>query len=557
MTTHTLRDYQRNALDFALDLWRSGKQAPLLVLPARSGKTVVFCQAIVEVGRPAVVIAHRTELLSQASVALAEEGVRHRVIGSDTLRRECSVQHLEKIGKDYIDPGAQVAIASVDTLRNADPKDPFIRQIGLAVVDEGHHLLRENKWGKCIEVLPPGVLILSVTATPLRADGKGLGRHADGFIDAMHVGPSPRELINRGLIAEYRIVAPPNDIDLSAVSLSAGGDFSPEKLRAAVHKASRLVGDVVGEYLKRCAGLRGMTFCVDVESATEISAAYRQRGVTAEVVTANTPSTLRAAIMRKYEAGDLHQLVNVDLFGEGVNIKCMEVVSLARPTASYGLFVQQFFRPHTKTDVKRYGWVLDHVGNVARHGLPDTPRQWSLNRRERAAKGTPSDAIPTRTCLNEISEGEICANVYERVLECCPECGHVPVPASRSGPEQVDGDLTELSPEVLAKMRGEIDRVMGPPLIPGGMPSAAQYGLAKAWNERLKVQEKLRHAIALWGGWQQHQGRDTKEAMRRFYFRFGVDTGTAATLGRTEAEALLARVQVDLDGNNIVDGSVT
>lgn len=425
------------------------------------------------------------------------------------------------------------------------------------MVHNCHHLLRDNKWGACIELLPPSALVLGVTATPTRADGKGLGRHHDGLIDTMHVGPSPRELINRGLIAEYRIVAPPNDIDLSTVSLSAGGDFSPEKLRAAVHKASRLVGDVVGEYLKRCAGLRGMTFCVDVDSATEIAAAYRQRGVSAEVVTANTPSTLRAAIMRKYEAGDLHQLVNVDLFGEGVNIKCMEVVSLARPTASYGLFVQQFFRPHTKTDVKRYGWVLDHVGNVARHGLPDTPREWTLDRRIRASKGTPSDAIPTRTCLNEVTPGEVCANVYERVHACCPECGHVPVPVGRNGPEQVDGDLTELAPEVLARMRGEIDKIMGAPIIPGGMPGDAQYNLARSWNERLKAQEKLRRAIELWGGWQQFKGRDTSEAMKRFYFRFGIDTGTACTLGRPEAEALLDRVQADLDRHGIVDGSVT
>lgn len=551
--SHKLRPYQNALVVEVLSAWQTVSNV-LAVAPTGAGKTVIVAHVINLEPGASVFIAHRTELIAQASVALAREGIRHRVIGPAALGRACAQIHLEELGRDFTDPGARCAVAGVNSLVNCKDLN-WLYSVRLAVVDEGHHLLKENIWGRAIAMFP-NARVLAVTATPLRADGKGLGRHHDGLIDKMVLGPPMRELINRKFLTDYRIFAAPSNIDLSAVALSAGGDFSPEPLRKAVHK-SRIVGDVVKTYLKVAPGKSGMTFCVDIEGATEVADAFRAAGVSAEVITGKTPDALRSQIMRKFRAGQIKQLVSVDIMGEGTDVPAVEVISFARPTASYGLFVQQFGRALRLMDGKLRAIIIDHVGNVARHGLPDAPRPWSLNRRERAAKSAPSDAIPTRTCLNETSPGEICANVYERVLECCPECGHVPVPASRSGPEQVDGDLTELSPEVLAKMRGEIDRVMGPPLIPGGMPTAAQYGLAKTWNERLKVQEKLRHAIALWGGWQQHQGRDTREAMKRFFFRFGLDTGTAATLGSPEALALLDKVQVDLDENNIIDGSVT
>jgi superfamily II DNA or RNA helicase len=553
--TPNLRDYQVEAIDFALNNWAEVRSV-MLVLPARSGKTVVMANLIRRFGKPSVVIAHRTELLSQASAALATEGIRHRVIGSDALRRECVVEHLEQLGVNYIDQGARVAIASVNTLAGIDPRDPWLATIGLALVDEGHHLLRENLWGRATSLLPASAKIAALTATPLRADGKGLGLHADGLIERMHVGPSSRDLIDRDYIADYRIVCSPSDVDLSEVKIAASGDFNPEQVRKAVHKSSRIVGDAVSEYKRRCMGLRGMTFCVDVDAAVETAEAFRKQDVPAEVVTGKTPAGLRSTIMRRYKARDVLQLVNVDLYGEGVNVPGMEVMSMMRPTASYGLYVQQFNRPLTKAPGKQYGWIIDHVGNVARHGLPDAPREWSLNRRERKSRSAPSDVIPTRTCLFVGPDDVPCANVYERVLTCCPECGHMPVPADRSGPDRVDGDLTELDPAVLAKLRGEIARVDGQALIPQGVPHVAQLAARKNHIERQQHQGQLRSAIALWAGWQHEQGRGTTESYRRFYFRYGVDVATACALGSREADELREKIQADLERAKVVDATV-
>ena len=544
MTVHAPRDYQAKLEQDIYAAWAGGARTVLAVLPTGGGKTFVFSRVAAAATTAVCSIAHRAELVGQMSIALAREGVRHRVVGPDKLHRACSSLHMGEFGRSYIDPGARIAVASVDSLVNLSPADPWVQQVGLWIQDEAHHVLADNKWGKACALFP-NAYGLGVTATPTRADGKGLGRHADGLMDAMVVGPSMRELITRGYLTEYRIFAPPSDLDLSAVPTGAGGDYSPKPLRAAVHR-SRIVGDVVKHYLRIAPGKLGITFAVDIEGAAEIAAAYKAAGVAAEVVSSKTEDALRAQIMRRFRAREVLQLVNVDLFGEGFDLPAIEVVTMARPTQSYGLYCQQFGRACRIMDGKTHAFIIDHVGNVMRHGLPDAPREWSLDRRERRSRSGPSDMIPVRTCLNEV-----CMGVYERVLASCPYCGRAPVPAGRSAPEQVDGDLCELDPAALALLRGEVARVDGDPRYPAGAAPEVMGGIRNRHLERQAAQRALRADIALYGGWQQSLGRTDAEGHRRFYFAFGTDVLTAQSLGAREAEELRTRVARELHRHNI------
>lgn len=534
--------------------------------------TATLSHIVAHEQRPSLVMAHRQELVGQLSLTLGKYGVRHRIIAPDTTRRQIEALHMRHLGRRWIDPHAPVAAAGVQTIIRRDSNDAFMRSIDLIIPDEFHHCTRENSWGRAIQMMPERARILGPTATPLRADGKGLGIHADGFADELILGPSMRDSIVSGMLTPYRIFCPPTgNLDLSQVATSAGGDFSPKPLAEAVHK-STIVGDVVGSYLRIAPGKRGITFAVDLEHAREICAEYKAKGVPAAVLSADSDTGYRAQVMRDFETGTLLQLVNVDILGEGVDVPACEVVSFARPTQSFGLYVQQFGRAlrlmiapellgmwgdmtdgeraaHIAASVKPTAFIIDHVGNVLRHGLPDAPRRWSLDRREKrgASKG-PSDAIPLRVCLAQLPDGTLCTTPYERVLSCCPACGHAPEPAGRSRPEEVDGDLYELDERTLAALRGEAERIMAPPLIPQHLDHVAAMALRKRHTERQQAQGRLGEALAWWGGWQEAQGRDMREAYRRFYFAFGVDVATARTLNRTDAEALAAQVeQVLLD----------
>ncbi|RZJ26200.1 MAG: DEAD/DEAH box helicase [Haliea sp.] len=541
----TYRQYQADLDAAIVQAWGGGALDVAAVLPTGGGKTVLFSNIIAREPGASAAVAHRQELVSQMSLALARQGVRHRVIGPDSVAATCRAAHHEELNHHLIDPSARVGVCGIDTLVRRDAADPWLAQVGLVVTDEGHHMLRTNKWGTG-RAMFKNARGLAVTATPLRADGKGLGRHADGLIDALVEGPGMRELIDLGYLTPYRIFAPPNGLDLSNVATSAGGDFSPPQVAAAVKKA-RITGDVVGHYQRIAAGLLGITFAVDIDHATELCEAYRAAGVPAEVVTSKTPDDMRRRILRRFKARDVLQLVNVDLFGEGFDVPAVEVISFARPTQSYGLYCQQFGRVLRILQGKRWGIVIDHVGNVHRHGLPDAPRVWSLDRRDSRGASKPNDAVPVRTCL---APG--CYGTYERILVACPYCGHVPEITNRSGPQFVDGVLEELDPAVLDAMRGTVAKLRGAPPAMGHLSQPAQTAVFRNHQAAQLARVTLERTMALYGGWQTHAlGRSVREAQQRFFWMFGIDMGTAQTLDAAKALALEAKIREQLDAAGV------
>lgn len=542
----------------------------MAVSPTGSGKTVVLGEILRELNWPACAIAHRQELVSQIALALNREAVPHGIIAPKEVVRQIVALEMDTHGKSHWAPRADIRVAGVDTLPNRDSNERWFKHVRLVVQDEGHHVLRENKWGRAMGFFPSAYGLFP-TAHAVRADGAGLGRGADGLVDRLVVGPSCRHLINRGFLTDYRLVCPPSDVNVDDVPVSASGEFNMAKLRVAVHRSKTIVGDVARHYLKFAAGKLGITFAVDVEAAGEIAAAYRKAGVPAEVITAKTPTHIRAQLMRKFRARELLQLVSVDVLGEGVDVPAIEVVSMARHTASFQLYSQQFGRSlrlmvapeldgrwHTYTDeqrlafiagsVKPHAIIIDHVNNYQRHGLPDRPREYTLDRRERRGRQQPEDVVPLRTCLNPE-----CLQPYERFLPACPYCSMPPLVSRRSSPEHVDGDLIELDPSVLRKLRGEIDRIDATtPRVPEHVTPIVAAAIKKRHWERQQAQGVLRSAIALWAGYHKHLGRSDSEIYRRFWHGFGLDVMTAQTLGSAEAAELGARITVELQRANVV-----
>jgi superfamily II DNA or RNA helicase len=327
-------------------------------------------------------------------------------------------------------------------------------------------------------------------------------------------------------------------LDLSTVATGADGDFVRGQL-ALKTRESNITGHVVEHYLRITPGKLGITFAPDVETATLWSAEFNKAGVPCEVITAKTPDRARIEIMKRFARRELLMLTNQDILGEGIDVPAVEVVIMGRATESYSLYVQQFCRMDRLMDGKKVGFVIDHVNNVLRHGLPDRPREWSLERKERRTANKDPDVIPMRTCANPE-----CLWPYERFLSQCPYCGMVPVPAERSTPDQVDGVLEELDPSTLAVMRGEKERIDADPqyvfnqMIRMGQPEVVAFAARNRHRERQVAQAFMREAAQLWMGYQASMGRDIAEAQRRFYHRFKTDVLSAQALGRSDADEM-------------------
>lgn len=564
---HMLRDYQTTAVDEVLQAWNEGAAYVMLTAPTGSGKTVIMGEVVRRLAVPSVAIAHRQELVSQICLQLNREEIPHSIISPRGVIRQIVALEMDTHGVSYYEPRSTTRVAAVGTLvRRVASPERWMHETKLVLVDEGHHCLRDNSWGKVVQAFP-NARGLFLTAHAIRGDGAGLGRHADGLVDRLVVGVSARRLIDKGMLCGYRYICAESDLNLESVRVTASGEFNQEEVRAAVHASPRIVGDVVKAYLKFAPGKLGITFAVDIDSAKEISAAYRAAGVPAEIITGETGIEVRGALMRQFRNGQIKQLVSVDVLGEGVDVPAVEVVSMARPTASFQLYAQQtgralrtlvdpVYAPHWNayTDEQRKqiiadstkptAIIIDHVQNWLRHdGLPDKPRVYTLDRRERKSK---SDVAPLKRCT-------ACWQPYERFLVSCPNCGDRPIPVARGTPEQVDGDLIELDLDVIRALEQEKERVDGEPNLP--FTKAAHDNVRHHHYARQQAQQELRRTMSLWMGWKAHEGFGHREAQKLFYLTYQVDVLTAQSLNARDAAELSAGITAHLRKFNITEAA--
>lgn len=571
-----LRRYQQELKDAVNDAWAlwGPQSAVLAVLPTGGGKTKTFASIISDHTGASCTIAHRSELIEQISESLAEVGVRHRIIGPDKLVRAICKQHLDRFGVCFYDPTARAAVASVQSLTPSRVKaeSRWIAQCTLWVQDEAHHVLRENQWGKAA-LLFPNAKGLGVTATPVRADGKGLGRHASGVFDTLVKGPTMRDLIASGYLTDYRVICSETHIDLAGVSVGADGDYVLDrgKGKAAVRKSS-LVGDVVATYREYAIGRSAVVFCSDTDTSKDMAVKFREAGISAEHVDGETDPDERRRIMGRFRSKETHVLLNVGLVSEGFDVPGIEVVILASKTISFSKHAQQVGRAlrllilkslmtqwdsltvadrlsHIAASGKPKALIIDHVGSFldGRLGFPDARNDWSLDDAEKKSSG-PTDVMPNRACLNPV-----CLSPYPRCLPACPYCGEKPKPTpGLSGAAAVDGDMVELDPALIEQMRGAVAAV----LMPNDVYRQQQHirNLPAAWaGSNVKKHDAHRNALlqlqesmAWWAGEQRAHGRSDAEVYRRFYLMFGVDWLTCQAQDRESMEKLTAAVDSKL-----------
>jgi superfamily II DNA or RNA helicase len=409
----SLRPYQERDIAQLRQAYAGGARAVLYQLPTGGGKTVVFAHIIngaARKGRRSAIVVHRRELIRQASDKLAWAGVPHGIVAA---------------GLDC-DHGAPTLVLSVQTaIRRLDRLPHF----DFMVIDEAHHA-RAETWSQLLPAWPAAKL-LGVSATPARTDGKGLGVAAGGLFDAVVAGASVTELQAEGYLARTRCFAPTQRIDTTGLRTRLG-DYEPGAL---AERANAVTGDAVAEYRKHADHLPAIVYGCTVAHAEAIAAAFRSAGYRAACVHGGLPLHERDRLIAGLGAGEVEIICSCDLISEGLDVPNVGAVILLRPTQSLVLAMQQIGRGMRPAPDKSHLVVLDHAGNVLRHGLPEQPRTWTL---DSAPKPPPraTDAPGWRCekcgCFNQLEE------------MACAECGTArPLPRRRT-PEVIDGRLREI-----------------------------------------------------------------------------------------------------------------
>ncbi len=420
----TLRDYQKNDLEKLRQTFRRGARSVLYQAPTGSGKTVLFAKIVESAtgkGSRVWIIVHRQELVDQCSRALTALGVPHGlVVAGRTTPCDpvlvCSVQSL------------------VRRLAHVGPVD-------LIILDEAHHAVA-GTWSRVL-ASRPDALILGVTATPERLDGRGLGRLFGGPFDELVVGPPVQALMDAGWLAPVRVIVPPQIADLSDMKIR-GGDFAVEDAAARMDRPT-VTGDAIAHYERFCGGEPALVFCTRVQHAINVAEAFRVRGWRAESIDGTIHKDVRRHRIAALGDRHLQILTSCELISEGIDIPVVTAAILLRPTNSLGMYLQQAGRVLRPSPGKKHAIILDHVGNSVdssgqiKHGFPDDPREWSLSGRKKKPKGeTGPQAHVCIQCFAAVPVGR----------KECPWCGFVfPVAAERPI-EEVEGDLVEVTDEM-------------------------------------------------------------------------------------------------------------
>lgn len=424
-----LRPYQDQALADIRKAFRDQCRAPLFVLPTGGGKTVCFAAithgAAIK-GNRVLILAHRVELIDQINDALHDADVNADIICAGYERRE-----------------SPVAVASVQTLirrlKTVAPPD-------LIVCDEAHHVANGNTWSTIFKAWP-NAKRLGVTATPVRQDGRGLGEHFDRMI----IGPSVSQLIANGYLSPPRVFAPPT-MDTSGLHTRLG-DFVLAEAEALADKPS-VTGDALAHYRQHADGKPAIVFCTSVAHADHVATQFRAGGYQAVALNGGSARDLRRMVVDDFRSGRLQVMASCDLFSEGFDSPGVHVGIMLRPTASFGLFLQQVGRCLRIAPGKREAIILDHASNVSRFGLPTDDRDWQLTYDEDKRKSKPSIAS-VRVCAKcfaaNSARSKVCGNPGP------PQCDYV-FPVESRQIEERDGELEEVTAEILEKRAARMEQ---------------------------------------------------------------------------------------------------
>ncbi|GMQ62163.1 DEAD/DEAH box helicase [Vallitalea maricola] len=230
------------------------------------------------------------------------------------------------------------------------------------IVDEFHHSA-SNSYGTLLNYYEPNIL-LGLTATPERMDGKNILEIFDGHIASEMRLP---EAIDHKLLSPFHYFCVSDDIDLSGLKWTNGGYQVSDltNLYKINHeKRLRTVLNSMERYLTDFDNLKALGFCVSVEHAEFMTKSFNDYGIEAISVTGKTDKNLRNQAKNKLKSGQIKIIFTVDVYNEGVDIQEVNTVLFLRPTQSLTVFLQQLGRGLRHADNKECLTVLDYVGRA-------------------------------------------------------------------------------------------------------------------------------------------------------------------------------------------------
>lgn len=420
--TYQLFPYQQDLVTRAQQAYKNGYKAPCIVLGCGGGKSIIIAEVIrqsTEKGNRVLFLVHRKELRDQIVNTLKGNKVNMKMVTVGMV--QTIVRKLDKLPK-----------------------------FNLIVIDENHHTLAKS-YKKIIEYFD--TYILGFTATPIRLNGDGLGDVNDLLIE----GVSVDWMIENNRLAPYEYYSI-DLVDQEKLKKSSTGDYTNASMDESL--GNTIYGDVIKHYRHLIHGQKTILYAHNVEYSKMYAEQFSEAGIPSAHIDAKTPSNERDNIIQQFRDGEILVLCNVDILGEGFDVPDCTAVLLLRPTESLSLYIQQSMRPMRYRPNKQ-ATIIDHVGNVYRHGFPDMQREWTLEKKSKRKK-TEVDPFPIWECeidadgcgmvfrKDEVPIQQLWNEACQKVLDyrVCPECdNHFLIEESNDKKIDNEAELKKLEKE--------------------------------------------------------------------------------------------------------------
>jgi len=379
-----------------------GHHRNLLVSATGTGKTVM---AAVDYSRLRAMlprarllfVAHREEILDQSlgtfRYALRDAAFGELWVGGQRPSRFehvfASIQSLNATGYGSIDP----------------------TYFDVVIVDEFHHAAAAS-YRMLLEHVQP-IELLGLTATPERSDGLPL---LDWFDERIAAELRLWDAIDQQRLSPFVYYGISDGLDLRQVPWRRGHGYDVTELSnllTADDAWARLVIKQLAEHVDDPHRMRALGFCVSVSHARFMARVFREAGLAATAVWADSPEEDRRGALTDLAEGRVNVVFSVDLFNEGIDVPVVDTVLFLRPTDSPTLFLQQLGRGLRLSRGKTVCTVLDFVGQHR--------KEFRFDRRFRALLGG-----SRKDLINQIENGfpflpagcqlELDAVAKERVL---------------------------------------------------------------------------------------------------------------------------------------------
>ena len=243
-----LRDFQIKCSVDAISALNNFNSA-LMVMPTGTGKTQTFLEIADQWPQGKVlVLAHREELVWQPWERWHQKTGEHGEIEMGEFRRSSHAR-------------SKMTFASKDSLyreKRLTRAFPDPMEVGLIIIDEAHHAVRNNKtYQRILDYFSvnPDLRVLGATATPDRTDEQALGQTFETVaFDYPLMDPTggPSAIGDGWLVPIQQEIITVDDIQFNDIKVT-GGDFQGKALQSemtrevVLHKVAAPTMDLAGD----------------------------------------------------------------------------------------------------------------------------------------------------------------------------------------------------------------------------------------------------------------------------------------------------------------------